>query len=82
MRKRLLAISAAGMLAALAANYDYAKAASAETIRSRGSFVFHDGSVVALYSADIGYLQSELDDLFGELPDNDNNDGVILTKEE
>lgn len=36
-------------------------------IKSKGNLVF-DNNVMATYTSDIGYLKSEMNDLFSELP--------------
>ena len=36
-------------------------------IKSKGNFVF-DSNEMAIYTSDIGYLKSEMNDLFSELP--------------
>lgn len=50
----------------------YATAADADVINSKGNIVLEDGEV-ALYAADAGYLQDELDSLYQELPEISNS---------
>lgn len=69
MRKKILIISAVGIIVTAAAtSHDYVRAEST-AIRSHGNLVFGDNGQITVHSSDIQYLKEELDRLFGEIPD-------------
>lgn len=72
MRRKILTVGTACIMAAAILTYNnYAKASAQETIQDRASLEWEDGGGTAVNSSDIFYLQGELKTLFDELSDFD-----------
>ena len=67
MRRKILAIGTACMMAAaVLTNHNFVKASAQEVIQNRGSMEWKDSGGPAVNSSDISYLQGELRTLFDE----------------
>lgn len=84
MRKKILAVGAISfVIIGIASNHVFVNAEETKTIHSKGNIMLEDGSLMAIYSEDLDYLQQEIEVLFREIPvsHNDVDDNSFLEEE-
>ena len=68
MKKKIVIIGAVCAMTVIGVGLPKIISLADSGIMSKGTFMLHDGSEVAIYQEDFNYLQDEINDLFQELP--------------